>query len=277
MKSKKRRSNDPSPHIPTPNVSPKKKKEKLHEQEDYQLILEKIYEDRIVIEATPKEESDNERDRRSNNSDNSDWDLDNQYDKPDENLYNETADFELFFGTNADEEVRKDSPKTEQKDTNYPSSIANCALDHEDELFGDPEIFDPYVIYDFPSPKNSRHNTNTPEKPKLQTPNERIECTSNTLPQRSELPYSPTSSVHLSDFSNETDDVNETEDSTVPNDSRQNINTPERRKLQAPDDRTMCTPTTGHQYSYFLESPDYLSDFSSNNDDDAKRYLSDSE
>ncbi|KAI1707931.1 hypothetical protein DdX_12163 [Ditylenchus destructor] len=251
MKSKKRRSNDPSPHIETPNVSPKKRKEKLHEEEDYQLILEKIYEDRIVNEATRKQESDNERDRRSSNSDNSDWELDNQYDKTDENLSNKTADSEWSFGINADE-VQKDSPKTEQNDTNCHLSIANCALDHEDELFGDPEIFDPYINQDSPTPKNSRQNTNTSEKPKLQTPNDGIVCISSTLPQRPELPDYPISPANLSDFS-------------------------KRWKLQAPDDKTMCTPTTGPQNIDFLESPDYLSDSSSNNDDDLKEYLTDSE
>ncbi|KAI1730355.1 hypothetical protein Ddc_03045 [Ditylenchus destructor] len=215
MKSTKRQSNVPSPHIQTPNISPKKRKEKLHEEEDYQLIWETIYEDQ-VREATPKEESDNERARKSSNSDNSDWEFDNQYDKPDEKMSNKTIDSEWSFGINADEETRKDSPKTEAKDTNCHSSIANCALDHEDELFGDPEIFDPYIIQDSPTTKNSR----------------------------------------------------------------QIISTPERLKLKAPDDKAMCTPTAGFPYRDFLGSPiswtnDNFPDFASNNNDDAKEYLRD--
>ncbi|KAI1727222.1 hypothetical protein Ddc_04516 [Ditylenchus destructor] len=216
VKSKKRQSNVPSPHIQTPNISPKKRKEKLQEEEDYQLIWETIYEDQVISDATPNEESDNERARKSSNSDNSDWELDNQHDKPDENMSNKTIDSEWSFGINADEETRKDSPKTKAKDTNCHSSIANCALDHEDELFGDPEIFDPYVIYDFPSPKNSR----------------------------------------------------------------QMISTPERLKLKAPDNKAMCTPTTGSPDRDFLGSPiswtsDNFPDFASNNNDDAMEYLRD--
>ncbi|KAI1718854.1 hypothetical protein DdX_05965 [Ditylenchus destructor] len=211
MKVKKKLSNVPSPHIPTPNVSPMERKGKLHEEEDYQLKWETIYEDQVFCEATPPEESDNERARRTSKSDNSDWDLDNQNDKNDENQSNKTLDSEWSFGINADEEACKDFPKTMKKETNCHSSITNCALDHEEDLFGDPEIFDPYIIQDSPVPTDLRQSINTPERLKLKAPDDKTVCTPTTGPQYPDFLESSISSTndHFPDFASNNNDAKE--------------------------------------------------------------------